>query len=206
MYLTRPPFLLRKLFPGLIWTIPNDENRVFLTFDDGPDPAVTPWVLDTLGSYNAKATFFCLGRNVEKHPDLFERIKTEGHAVGNHSYSHPDGWRTRNSNYFEDVERADSLIGSNLFRPPYGRITPSQIRGLKEKYKIVMWDVLSGDFDVRQKPEKMVKLVQKLSRSGSIVVMHDKARINGKMQKFLPGILDDYQQSKWVTEIIQFDN
>ena len=173
MYFTRPPSIIRKLFPGLVWTIPNEKNQVFLTFDDGPDPEVTPWILDTLGKYNAKATFFCLGKNVEKYPDLFERIKKEGHAVGNHSYSHLDGWKTRNKDYFEDVEKADKLIGRNLFRPPYGRIKPSQIRELKKKYKIVMWDVLSGDFDPGKKTNKRLENIIQVTKSGSIIVFHD---------------------------------
>jgi len=173
MYFTRPPSILRRLLPGLIWTIPNEENRVFLTFDDGPDPEITPWVLDTLGKYDAKATFFCLGKNVEKYPDLFERIKREGHAVGNHTYSHLDGWKTRNREYFEDIDRADKLIGSPLFRPPYGRIKPSQIKILKERYKIVMWDLLSGDFDSKMTTEECINKVKKYTGKGSIVVFHD---------------------------------
>ncbi len=119
-----PPVWIRKLFPGLIWTIPNDNNEIYLTFDDGPDPEVTPWVLDLLAKYDAKATFFCLGRNVERYPEIFKRILCEGHAVGNHSYSHLDGWRTGKKRYVRDIERAAKLIQSFLFRPPYGRIRP----------------------------------------------------------------------------------
>jgi peptidoglycan/xylan/chitin deacetylase (PgdA/CDA1 family) len=206
MYLIRPPSILRKLFPGLIWTIPNDENRVFLTFDDGPDPEVTPWVLDMLGKYDAKATFFCLGRNVEKYPDLFERIKAEGHAVGNHSYSHPDGWRTKNSDYFEDIGRADSLIGSRLFRPPYGRITPFQIKELKKKYRIVMWDLLSGDFISKTTAQKCLQNSARAKEPGSILVLHDKARIREKLHVILPIILNDYLNSELETGIISSIN
>ena len=131
-------------------------------------------MLDILAEHDAKATFFCLGRQVEKYPELFDRIKKEGHAVGNHTYSHLSGWTTSNKRYFEDIARADEIIGSKLFRPPYGRIRPSQIRVLKKNYKIVMWDVMSGDYDAKQTPEKIVKRVQRLSRPGSVVVMHDK--------------------------------
>ncbi len=116
------PIIIQKLFPGVIWRIPNSENKVFLTFDDGPDPEGTPRILDILAKYDAKATFFCLGRQVEKYPTLFERILKEGHAVGNHTYSHLNGWTTANEKYFEDIERANEIIGSKLFRPPYGRI------------------------------------------------------------------------------------
>ncbi len=198
MYFTRPPSILRKLFPGLIWTIPNDENRVFLTFDDGPDPEVTPWVLDLLGKHNAKATFFCLGKNVEKYPDLFQRIKDEGHAVGNHTYSHPDGWRTKNRDYFADIERADRLIGSRLFRPPYGRITPSQIRVLKKKYKIVMWDLLPGDFDPKTSVEKCTRRIEKYTQSGSVVVLHENRKQKDFLVYFLSKISEKLQMKSLV--------
>ena len=189
-----PSMILKTLFPDLIWNIPNDENKVFLTFDDGPDPEVTPWVLDLLNQYNAKATFFCLGKNVERHPDIFQRIKDEGHAVGNHSYSHLDGWRTKNKGYFEDIERADKLIQSNLFRPPYGRIKPSQIRVLKEKYKIVMWGVMSGDYSEKINGEKSAGNVLKWSRPGSIIVFHDSRKAYKNLNVDLPRILDGFRK------------
>ncbi len=170
----QPPSIFQLLFPSLIWRIPNEENKIFLTFDDGPDPEATPRILDFLAEYNAKATFFCLGRQVEEYPAIFDRIKKEGHAVGNHTYNHLSGWTTSNKKYFEDIARADEIIGSNLFRPPYGRIRPSQIRILKEKYKIVMWDVMSGDYDQRQTQERLSARVKKLVRPGSVVVWHDK--------------------------------
>jgi peptidoglycan/xylan/chitin deacetylase (PgdA/CDA1 family) len=202
MYLIRPPSLLRRLFPGLIWTIPNEENRVFLTFDDGPDPEVTPWVLDTLAEFEAKATFFCLGKKVEKHPDLFERIKREGHAVGNHTYSHLDGWKTKNGKYFEDIERADVLIGSKLFRPPYGRIKPSQIKVLREKYKIIMWDVLSGDFDGRISSQQCLTNLSKFVKPGSIIVLHDKIRVSSKINDILPALLESLSLSERIADKI----
>ncbi len=180
----QPPSILQSLFPSLIWRIPNAENKIFLTFDDGPDPEATPRILDLLAEYNAKATFFCLGRQVEKYPAIFDRIKNEGHAVGNHTYSHLSGWTTGNKKYFEDIERADRIIGSKLFRPPYGRIRPSQIKVLKEKYKIVMWDVMSGDYDERQTPERIAKRVQNLLQPGSVVVWHDKNQQNGEISGF----------------------
>jgi len=170
----QPPRILQFLFPQLIWRIPNVDNAIFLTFDDGPDPEGTPRVLDLLAEHNAKATFFCLGKQVEKYPAIFERIKKEGHAVGNHSWSHLSGWTTSNKKYFADIERADQIIGSKLFRPPYGRIRPSQIRHLKQKYTIVMWDVMSGDYDPRQTPEKISRRLEKHIRPGSVVVGHDK--------------------------------
>lgn len=168
-----PPKILQSLFPGMIWRIPNERNNIFLTFDDGPDPHVTPRVLDTLAKHNAKATFFCLGRNVEKYPDLFDRIKAEGHRVGNHTYSHLDGWRTRNKNYFKDIERANKIIRSNLFRPPYGRIKPSQIRVLKEKYKIVMWSWMFEDYKQKEISNKNFNKYMNKIQNGEILVFHD---------------------------------
>jgi len=197
-----PSMILKTLFPGLIWNIPNEKNKVFLTFDDGPDPEVTPWVLDVLNRYKAKATFFCLGKNVEKYPELFQRIKEEGHAIGNHSYSHLDGWRTKNKGYFEDIERADKLIQSNLFRPPYGRIKPSQIRVLKEKYKIIMWDVLSGDYSEKINGEKSAGNVLKWSRSGSIIVFHDIKQAFKNLKVALPRILDGFRKRGLNFEVI----
>ncbi|NOY37479.1 MAG: polysaccharide deacetylase family protein [Chlorobi bacterium] len=169
----QPQGWVMKCFPDLVWRMPGADNTIYLTFDDGPDPEGTPRILDLLAEYKAKATFFCLGRRVEKYPDLFERIKKEGHAVGNHTYSHLSGWTTGNRKYFEDIERADKLIGSKLFRPPYGRIRPSQIRVLKERYKIIMWDVMSGDYDPRQTPEQISRRLEKHIRPGSVVVGHE---------------------------------
>ncbi len=188
----QPPSILQSLFPSLIWRIPNAGNKIFLTFDDGPDPEATPRILDLLAGHNAKATFFCLGRQVEKYPAIFDRIKNEGHAVGNHTYSHLSGWTTSNKKYFEDIERADQIIGSKLFRPPYGRIRLSQIKVLKEKYKIVMWDVMSGDYDERQTPERIVERVQKLVQPGSVVVGHDKYPQKGGITTLIK-ILDQIQ-------------
>ncbi len=185
----QPPSILQSLFPSLIWRIPNAGNKIFLTFDDGPDPEATPRILDLLEEHNAKATFFCLGGQVEKYPAIFDRIKNEGHAVGNHTYSHLSGWTTSNKKYFEDIERADQIIGSKLFRPPYGRIRPSQIKVLKEKYKIIMWDVMSGDYDERQKPERILKRVQKRIRPGSVVVWHDKHQTYELLKTMLPFII-----------------
>jgi len=173
MFYYRPPDLLRRLFPDLVWRMPAEDNAVYLTFDDGPDPEGTPRLLDLLAEHGIKATFFCVGRQVEKFPAIFERIKKEGHGVGNHTYSHLSGWTTSNKKYFEDIERADKIIGSRLFRPPYGRIRPSQIRHLKQKYIIFMWDLMTGDFSPRQTPEKISRRVEKYLRPGSVVVGHD---------------------------------
>jgi len=146
MYI-RPPKFIKRLFPSLIWNFSSEEvgRSVFLTFDDGPTPDVTYWVLDTLDEFDAKASFFCLGKNVEQYPDIYNEIRTRGHAVGSHSYSHQKGWGMSVGRYVEDYNFADSFIDTNLLRPPYGRLTPRQAKVLSERYKIIMWDILSRD-------------------------------------------------------------
>ena len=139
MYIS-PPNFIRRIFPSLIWTMP-ETDRVYLTFDDGPTPGVTEWIVDQLARYDAKATFFCLGKNAEQHPHLFRMLVDGGHRIGNHTYSHQKGWRMSLERYLEDVDFANGLLQTDLFRPPYGRIKPSQAHRLSERYHIVMWDV-----------------------------------------------------------------
>ena len=184
----KPPEWIRKWFPELIWTIPNNNNEVYLTFDDGPDPEVTPRVLDILARHDIRATFFCLGRNVEKYPEIFDRIQQEGHAVGNHTYSHPDGWRTGKKKYIEDIERATKLIPGTLFRPPYGRIRPIQIKALKEKYQIVMWDFMCWDYLIN---------IEKYCRTGSVVVFHDTNHAQGRITSELASVIDWFEKKRF---------
>jgi peptidoglycan/xylan/chitin deacetylase (PgdA/CDA1 family) len=174
MFWHHPPPVFRRLWPDLVWRLPVAGDEVYLTFDDGPHPETTPRLLDWLGENGAKATFFCVGRQVERHPALFDRIKKEGHAVGNHTWSHLSGWTTSNKRYFEDIARADEVIGSPLFRPPYGRIRPSQIRVLREKYTIVLWDIMPGDYNPRTPLHTLSRRLQKHLQPGSVVVGHDK--------------------------------
>jgi len=147
MYLSKTPAFVQSLFPNFIWKIPHSERTLYLTFDDGPIPNITEWVLDVLASHNAKATFFCVGENVQKHSTIFDRIKDEGHAVGNHTFHHKNGWKTDKIDYFHDVRKCAELVESDLFRPPYGKLTPKQAQFLQRHYKIIMWDILTGDFD-----------------------------------------------------------
>ncbi len=185
-----------KLFPELIWHFSSrgkeQENQVYLTFDDGPTPEVTPWVLDNLRDYDAKGTFFCLGRNVERYPEIYRQILDEGHAVGNHTYSHLKGSHTSNSEYLNDIELAGRNIRSSLFRPPYGRFRNSQIREIRKDYKIVMWDVLSQDYDHKINPEKCFSNVKENIRPGSIIVFHDSFKARDNLYHVLPTILDRY--------------
>ena len=198
MYLVKSPRLLKKLYPGLIWDIKPDKPCIYLTFDDGPIPIVTPMVLNILKQYNAKATFFCIGDNVGKHPDIFEQVKNEAHAIGNHTFNHLKGWKTDDRTYIENTLQADKMLHSDLFRPPYGRIKRSQIKLLKSvkpQIKIVMWDVLSGDFDIKLSPEKCLANVLKYTESGSIVVFHDSLKALERLEYVLPRAMEVWKKA-----------
>ncbi len=193
MYLVKTPRLLKKLYPELIWDVNQTTPCIYLTFDDGPIPIVTPAVLNILKQYNAKATFFCIGDNVRKHPDIFEKVKAGGHAIGNHTFNHLKGWKTETETYLENFLQADKLLDTSLFRPPYGRIKRAQIKALKEAkpgLKIFMWDVLSGDFDMTLKPEDCLKGVLKYTEAGSMVVFHDSIKAFKRLEYVLPRALD----------------
>ncbi|MDR2913073.1 MAG: polysaccharide deacetylase family protein [Alistipes sp.] len=186
----KPPKFLRRLMPALVWDIP-EERDVFLTFDDGPTPGVTEWILDELARHDARATFFCLGRNVENHPELYRRILEEGHRVGNHTYGHVKGWERDDASYLADVERAARVIDSPLFRPPYGRISPRQARALSgEGWKIVMWNVVSRDYSRRVTPERCIENVVRHVRPGDIVVFHDSEKAFRNLRAALPATLE----------------
>ncbi|MEM9887728.1 MAG: polysaccharide deacetylase family protein [Bacteroidota bacterium] len=195
MYLIKTPQFIQQLFPNYLWRIPTQEKLLYLSFDDGPIPEVTPWVLDTLRAYRAKATFFCVGDNICKHPDIFERLQQEKHSVGNHTFHHLDGWKTSTSNYLYDVEHcSDFTEQSTLFRPPYGHLKFSQVRQLRNKYRIVLWDVLSGDFDANLAPEKCLKNVLSATQAGSIIVFHDSLKAAPRLKYVLPKFLEHYHQ------------
>jgi len=193
-YTVRIPWILRKVAPSLVYKISTVDKTVYITFDDGPIQETTPQLLEILERFNAKATFFCLGKNVELNKPLFEKIIQKGHSIGNHSFDHKDGWKTKNQEYFDNIEKANTLIKSKLFRPPYGRIKPSQIKFLKRKYKIVMWDVLSGDFDPNTSKEQCVKNVLDNVTSGSIIVFHDSIKVKEKVLYILPKILKELKE------------
>ncbi len=187
----KPPKFLRNLIPELVWDIPAPERGdVFLTFDDGPTPGITEWILDELARHGAKATFFCLGRNVEAYPELYERILDEGHRVGNHTYGHLKGWETDAASYLADAEHASDFIDSPLLRPPYGRISPGQARLLGLRYRIVMWNIISRDYNRRLSPRTCLDNVIRHVREGDIVVFHDSRKAFGNMSYALPRVLD----------------
>ncbi len=189
MYLTRTPRILHALYPGAVWSMPGPDKDLFLTFDDGPIPEVTPWVLDTLATYQAKATFFCIGRNCEAHPSILARIRADGHAVGNHTWDHPRGWRTADRCYFRNVLQFQAITRSDLFRPPYGSLKWSQFLVLKKRFKVVLWDVLSRDYDVHVTGETCLSNVIEGVRPGSIVVFHDSLKAEERLRHALPATL-----------------
>ena len=206
MYLIKTPFWLRALYPGCTWKLPSSDKVIYLSFDDGPHPEATPFVLAQLKKFNAKASFFCIGNNVLSYANIYEQIIQEGHAVGNHTYDHLNGWKTDTSTYIDNINSASNLIVSNLFRPPYGRIKRAQLNAIKINkslpQQIIMWDVLSGDFDVNLTGEQCARNVIKHAKSGSIVVFHDSAKAWERLQVALPAVLDYFSALGYRFEVI----
>jgi len=201
----KTPLVAKKMFPNYIWDMPSSDQAIYLTFDDGPTPEITNWTLKTLKEFNAQATFFCIGKNIEKHPDIFQNIIDEGHAIGNHTYNHLKGWKTKSTDYLENVFQAQKIIENytlnsefkiqNFFRPPYGQITPKQGKKIMALgYKIIMWDVLSFDWDKQITPETCYNNVISKAKDGSIVVFHDSVKASQNMQYALPKMLEYFSE------------
>ena len=193
MYFVRPPSLMQKVFKDLTLNIPTNNKIIYLTFDDGPDPEVTTWVLDTLKKFDAKATFFCIGEKVQKHPEIFKQIIEDDHAVGNHTFNHLNGWKTKKEDYLKDLEKCSEFVTSKLFRPPYGKLTPQQYSIINKQYSIIMWDVLSGDFDKNTSMKKCLKNATENTKKGSIVVFHDNIKTKENLYYALPEYLEDFE-------------
>ncbi|RKD13274.1 polysaccharide deacetylase [Pelobium manganitolerans] len=246
LFLTKTPYLLKKIYPKhLIWHKTRTEKVIYLTFDDGPIPIVTPWVLNTLKKFDVKATFFCIGDNIRKHPAIFEQLKAEGHAVGNHTFNHLNGWKTANETYLGNIAQCQQLTKTPLFRPPYGRIKFSQIRrlheyqnsreqgarskeqGIKSKdegtmskdglqssqisnlasqISIIMWDVLSGDFDPSLSPQKCLANTLKHTENGSIVVFHDSQKAWERLEYVLPRAIEHWKNEGYSFGLLQKSN
>lgn len=192
MYLAKTPSVVKPVYRDLVWNVKTTEKVLYLTFDDGPIPDITPQVIKLLANHNAKATFFCIGENVHLYPEIFEALKADGHAVGNHTHNHLNGWKTGDYAYFRNALTSAKLIESDLFRPPYGRIKRSQSAVLKSRYKIVMWDVLSGDFDPQTSNEQCLSNVTNNAKPGSIIVFHDSLKAGEKMLYALPKVLEHF--------------
>lgn len=222
----KTPGIAKKMFSSYIWDLPTDEQVIYLTFDDGPTEIITPWVLEQLKSYNAKATFFVIGNNVDKHPDILQTVLEEGHTIGNHTYNHLKGWKTKTPVYLENIEACEAVLriqnsrfkvsgaesdirnseveNRNLFRPPYGKLKPKQGKEvIKMGYQIVMWDVLSFDWDTSVQPETCYQNVISKATNGSIIVFHDSLKAAKNMQYALPKVLDYFNQKGFVFKSIR---
>jgi peptidoglycan/xylan/chitin deacetylase (PgdA/CDA1 family) len=204
-YFIKTPNWIQKLYSNLIWSFTNSKKEIYLTFDDGPTPEITEWVLEILRKFNAKATFFCIGKNIKNHPEIFNKIIKQGHSVGNHTHNHLNGWKINNSRYIENVLETDGIISTlssdrqdffnhknlNLFRPPYGKIKRRQSKELiKRGFKIIMWDVLSADFDQSITKEQCLKNVVDNVGNGSIIIFHDSVKAEINMKYTLPKFLE----------------
>ncbi|MEW6468484.1 MAG: polysaccharide deacetylase family protein [Bacteroidota bacterium] len=214
VYSIRPNRLMRLVYSRALWRIKTAEKKIYLSFDDGPHPRVTAYVLDLLSQYRAKATFFCVGDNIRKYPETYQRVLAEGHSAGNHTYGHFNGWSTSASEYLRNAERCDQIMslhqaatqtsqashGKPLFRPPYGKMKRSQYRALLQRYSVVMWDVLSADFDQRISGKECLRNVAEYAREGSIVVFHDSEKAKRNLEQALPGVLDAFSKRGFTFE------
>lgn len=202
MYVVRP-FILKDLNTrNLIWRIPGHEKVIYLTFDDGPIPELTPFILETLKKHNAKATFFCVGDNIQKYPDLKNQILKDGHVIGNHTFNHFDGWKKNSEEYLQNVSKGFDLGSSRMFRPPYGHITPWQINRVKNMSYIVLWTVLSYDYDKNTTPARCLHNVLRCTRRGSIVVFHDNIKATPRIKYALPRVLEHYSKQGYRFEVL----
>ena len=206
--------IIKKVFSKYIWNIPNAENKIYLTFDDGPTPEITEWVLEQLKTHKAKATFFCIGKNIDNHTDIFHKIINEGHSIGNHTYNHLKGWNTSTEDYLDNIALCESAIlnlqskiynlKSKLFRPPYGKIKKSQSKILRQLgYKIIMWDVLSADFDQSITPKKCLENVLQNTVSGSVIVFHDSVKAFQNLEYTLPKTMQILKEKGFEFSVIQ---
>lgn len=205
--------IIKQIFSNFIWDIPNTENKVYLTFDDGPIPEITEWVLEELRKHNSKATFFCIGDNINKHPELFKKVISDGHAIGNHTYKHLNGWKTVTRDYLVNTALCQEIISkhsgdfnlkSKLFRPPYGKIKTSQSKQIRKLgYKIIMWDVLSADFDQNLSKEACLENVITNVKSGSIIVFHDSIKAFKNLEYALPRTLAYLKENNFICDVIK---
>jgi peptidoglycan/xylan/chitin deacetylase (PgdA/CDA1 family) len=205
-YFIKTPWWLKKLWPGCVWNIRTDKKILYLTFDDGPHPIATSFVLEQLKKYNAKATFFCIGKNVKEHFSIYKNIIEDGHKPGNHTYDHLNGWKEKDRYYLENIFKAKQIIDSNLFRPPYGRITKFQLKQLSgEKYKLttIMWSIISGDFDKSVSAENCFLNVAGNAKSGSIVLFHDSEKSFASLSFALPKVLEYFAKKGYEFRAIE---
>jgi len=203
MLIERAPKLYRNLYKGSHWRFNSHKKTVYLTFDDGPIPEITPWVLDLLDKYNIKATFFCVGDNVRKHPEIYQMVQERGHKIGNHTFHHIQGLKTDVQSYLEDVREADALINSKLFRPPHGHMRFSQFKALRKRYKVIMWDVVTRDYSCLMTADQVFEVVKKYTRNGSIIVFHDSLKSGDRMKESLPKSIEWLLEQGYSFQVIE---
>lgn len=198
----KTPRVLAWFFPMLTWRVRTKDKVVFLTFDDGPIPEITPWVVDALGKYNIKATFFCVGENVVKHPDIFKMLTDNGHAVGNHTFNHIKYFKSDKTTYIDNVQKAQQVIGTKLFRPPHGQIGYGVARALLRDFNVIMWDILTADYDMERTADDCFNLVKDNVRPGSIIVFHDSVKAAKNLKGALPKTIEHLLNEGWKFEIL----
>ncbi len=194
------PLWLQSLIPYLTWKVKTNRRVVYFTFDDGPHPSITPWVMEQLDRYNAKATFFCVGENIKKFPETYQILVDNGHSIGNHTFNHLNGWKTGTKDYLENVKKFDQVAKTRFFRPPYGRIKPAQIWGMRKDYQIIMWDILTGDYNRKLNPEVMFHKVSGHIKPGSVVLLHDSEKAEPSLKIILPLLLEYCKQKDFTFE------
>ena len=199
------PHILKPISSHLIWTIKPTDNEVYLTFDDGPHPEITPWVLDQLKKYNYKATFFLVGENATRYPEVVKLIVDQGHHIGNHTYNHLKGWNVSSPQYFRNTLKCENEFKSTLFRPPYGRITRNQHQALSKRFRIIMWSVLSGDYDAKLDSNAIVKGVISNTVPGSVIVFHDSLKAEKNLKASLPEVLKKLSEKGLASHVIPYD-
>jgi len=202
MYFIKTPEILKRIYPNQTWSYPSSGKKIYLTFDDGPTPNITEWVLTELKKYSARATFFLVGQNAERHPEIVSQIRKDGHSVGNHTYKHVNGCMVPPKSYMKDILKCEEVVHTKLFRPPYGRITRTQTRMMMNRYRVIMWDVLSGDFDSGITGKKCLNNVIENTVPGSIVVFHDSIKAADRLQYVLPRMLNYFSERNFSFERI----
>ena len=203
MFIEQMPDIIRLLYPSVLWRKDKNKKVIYLTFDDGPTEEITHWILKTLDEFNIKVTFFCIGNNAEKHPEILDEIRKNGHSVGIHGYEHRRGLYKEGDAYFSDIEKSKNIIKSNLFRPPHGNITPSQARKLKNLgYNVVLWDVITRDYNPSLSEEKVLDIAKKYTRNGSIVVFHDSLKAKKNMKYAFPKAVKYWLENGYTFETL----